>query len=308
MLSIGEHIKQLRKSKQISRYDLCGDETELSVRQLIRIETNQSIPSLQSIRYIAEQLNLPSYYLLPDFKQLPERYLELKYHIQRKPAYGNIKVFEQQDQYITEIIENYYDDLPESEKYVVDCLQATVQLFLTNEIAYAIPVIEEKIDSYSTKSIFSTNDLSFFRLLTALFHVQCKTGQNISPKHRFIFEISFAKLLKQSELFSINNLFIYSNCIVSGLSYLNTVNDYSMISEGIKVFNDIIDKTDDYQKKTLLSMLEWKEALFINRDFTLATQKYHDTVELAKLLNLYHMLKGLTNEWQEDLEKISRKS
>ena len=43
---IGQKIKEIRIEKGISRPDFCGDEQELTVRQLSRIESGASQPSL----------------------------------------------------------------------------------------------------------------------------------------------------------------------------------------------------------------------------------------------------------------------
>ena len=48
MEKFGEKIRLMREEKGISREEFCGDETELSVRQLARIELNQSIPNLNT--------------------------------------------------------------------------------------------------------------------------------------------------------------------------------------------------------------------------------------------------------------------
>lgn len=50
MKKFGEKIRLMREEKEISREEFCGDETELSVRQLARIELNQSSGS--EIRYL----------------------------------------------------------------------------------------------------------------------------------------------------------------------------------------------------------------------------------------------------------------
>ena len=50
----GVKVRQLRESKGIAREEFCGDETELSVRQLARIETG-SLPTLSKAQFIAKR-------------------------------------------------------------------------------------------------------------------------------------------------------------------------------------------------------------------------------------------------------------
>ncbi|VNL43554.1 transcriptional activator [Streptococcus pneumoniae] len=64
---IGQKIKEIRIEKGISRPDFCGDEQELTVRQLSRIESGASQPSLPKLDYIARRLGVPVYSLMPDF-------------------------------------------------------------------------------------------------------------------------------------------------------------------------------------------------------------------------------------------------
>lgn len=78
MREFGEKIKRLRLAKKISRSEFCGDESELSIRQLIRIENGESRPTLTKLKYIAERLGVEDYKLMPSYIELDKEYLELK--------------------------------------------------------------------------------------------------------------------------------------------------------------------------------------------------------------------------------------
>ena len=54
--SIGLRIKTERENQQMSREVLCLDGKELTVRQLIRIEKGESLPSLDKLSYVAKRL------------------------------------------------------------------------------------------------------------------------------------------------------------------------------------------------------------------------------------------------------------
>ena len=87
-MSVGKKIKEIRIEKGISRPVFCGDEQELTVRQLSRIESGASQPSLPKFYYIARRLGVLAYSLMTDFSALPSGYLELKYQVLREPIYG----------------------------------------------------------------------------------------------------------------------------------------------------------------------------------------------------------------------------
>ncbi|CVO42388.1 transcriptional regulator [Streptococcus pneumoniae] len=87
MREFGEKIKRLRLAKKISRSEFCGDESELSIRQLIRIENGESRPTLTKLKYIAERLGVEDYKLMPSYIELDKEYLELKYFLMRTLTY-----------------------------------------------------------------------------------------------------------------------------------------------------------------------------------------------------------------------------
>ena len=90
---LGEKVRLLREEKGLSRPVFCGDESELSVRQLVRIEKGEFRPTIKTLEYIAERLEIPSYVLMPDYKELPKRYQELKYFLLHHPDYGDTKSY-----------------------------------------------------------------------------------------------------------------------------------------------------------------------------------------------------------------------
>lgn len=104
MNSFGEKVRGLREEKGLSRPVFCGDESELSVRQLVRIEKGEFRPTIKTLEYIADRLEIPSYVLMPDYKELPKRYQELKYVLLHHPDYGDKELQEQKEEYFDEIL------------------------------------------------------------------------------------------------------------------------------------------------------------------------------------------------------------
>ena len=50
MNDLGEKVRLLREEKGLSRPVFCGDESELSVRQLVRIEKGEFRPTIKTLR------------------------------------------------------------------------------------------------------------------------------------------------------------------------------------------------------------------------------------------------------------------
>ena len=55
---LGQKIQSLREEKGLSRQAICGEEDILTTRQLQRIEKGQSLPTIATALYIAEQLEV----------------------------------------------------------------------------------------------------------------------------------------------------------------------------------------------------------------------------------------------------------
>ena len=65
-IAIGKKIRELREQRKMTRELLCEDETRLTVRQLARIEAGDSIPSLLTLEFIAQQLRSEMYQIIKE--------------------------------------------------------------------------------------------------------------------------------------------------------------------------------------------------------------------------------------------------
>ena len=65
-VAIGKKIRELREQRKMTRELLCEDETSLTVRQLARIEAGDSIPSLLTLEFIAQQLRIEMYQIIKE--------------------------------------------------------------------------------------------------------------------------------------------------------------------------------------------------------------------------------------------------
>ena len=65
-VAIGKKIRELREQRKMTRELLCEDETRLTVRQLARIEAGDSIPSLLTLEFIAQQVRIEMYQIIKE--------------------------------------------------------------------------------------------------------------------------------------------------------------------------------------------------------------------------------------------------
>lgn len=158
----GEKVRLLRAKKELTREEFCGDETELSVRQLARIEAGTSTPNLANAQFIAQQLGV-GLGELTDGKnlELPKRYRELKYQILRIPTYSDEDRLKVREEQLDEILINYYDNLPEAEQVLVDIIQARFEVFNSGNTDFGTDILSDYFEQVKKKKIYTINDLAW---------------------------------------------------------------------------------------------------------------------------------------------------
>ena len=301
MNELGEKVRILREEKGLSRPVFCGDESELSVRQLVRIEKGEFRPTIKTLEYIADRLEIPSYVLMPDYKELPKRYQELKYFLLHHPDYGDKELQEQKEEYFDEIFENFYDDLPRDEKMIVDCLQAIDAVRATDNEQYGIALLDESFEELWNQREFSFSDLLKIRLYFLCSYLEnIKKGQlSISEQQKL--QLMFQKVCNNVEKSGTDDLFLVRDVLFAGLGSCELLNDLELFKLAVEKLNWISEKTRDFQKQPIVLMVEWK--YYIQTDYDTAKQKYEEAKMMARMFGNEQLIVSLDNEWSEDLER-----
>ena len=301
MNELGEKVRILREEKGLSRPVFCGDESELSVRQLVRIEKGEFRPTIKTLEYIAERLEIPSYVLMPDYKELPKRYQELKYFLLHHPDYGDKELQEQKEEYFDEIFECFYDDLPRDEKMIVDCLQAIDEVRATDNEQYGIALLDESFEELWNQREFSFSDLLKIRLYFLCSYLEnIKKGQlSISEQQKL--QLMFQKVCNNVENSGTDDLFLVRDVLFAGLGSCELLNDLELFKLAVEKLNWISEKTRDFQKQPIVLMVEWK--YYLQTDYNTAKQKYEEAKMMARMFGNEKLIVSLDNEWSEDLER-----
>ena len=301
MNGLGEKVRLLREEKGLSRPVFCGDESELSVRQLVRIEKGEFRPTIKTLEYIADRLEIPSYVLMPDYKELPKRYQELKYFLLHHPDYGDKELQEQKEEYFDEIFENFYDDLPRDEKMIVDCLQAIDEVRATDNEQYGIALLDESFEELWNQREFSFSDLLKIRLYFLCSYLEnIKKGQlSISEQQKL--QLMFQKVCNNVENSGTDDLFLVRDVLFAGLGSCELLNDLELFKLAVEKLNWISEKTRDFQKQPIVLMVEWK--YYLRTDYDTAKQKYEEAKMMARMFGNEQLIVSLDNEWSEDLER-----
>ena len=271
MKKFGNKIRILREKKGISREEFCGDETELSVRQLARIELNQSIPNLSKAQFIANRLGVKLGTLTDgDSLELPKRYKELKYLLLRTPTYGDQERVDRKNDYFDEISENYYDIIPEEEKLIIDCLQSKFDVHFSDDVNFGDGILNDYFDQVIRKETFNINDL----ILIDLYCVCMASAKAYTGIYSLdIYDNLMDCLLNQSHVTPETSL-ILNNVLLNNIALAFQFEREDYVYQVIKISDRIMTEIHDFQRRPILSLVEWKYYLKFKQNSLLPMQLY----------------------------------
>ena len=301
MNDLGEKVRLLREEKGLSRPVFCEDESELSVRQLVRIEKGEFRPTIKTLEYIANRLDIPSYVLMPDYKELPKRYQELKYFLLHHPDYGDKELQEQKEEYFDEIFEYFYDDLPRDEKVLVDCLQAIDTVRATSNSLYGESVLENGLQDLLSRDVYKAEDLLRLRLYFACNLMDALKADEIKESEYENILYFHEKLSSQIDKIEFDCLGLLRDSLLASLTCIEIMGLFHYFKRAVETLNKIGQKTRDFQKQPIVLMLEWK--YYIQTDYDTAKQKYEEAKMMARMFGNEKLIVSLDNEWAEDIER-----
>lgn len=292
-LKIGNNIRTARLNKNLTQADVCGDESELTIRQLARIENGQVLVSLSKLLFLSKILNFPVKDIVDIEKiEIPKRYLELKNKLIRAHTYGDEKRIGILEEMFDEIYDNFYDRLPEEEQLLVEVLQVQLDVFSSRDVTYGLTLLEEYLHQILKKKKYSYNDL----LLINLYFICCAIGL----EDKTYFEELSKKVLLYIDYSDNERIYILERILIGILTQVK-IEDYLIYT---KVFREITESTNNFQHKPVIYAFEAKYYLKVEKDCKKAEQSYNKAIEFANMLNDKVLADNLIKEKELDLIAI----
>ena len=278
-LEIGKRIRTLRTEKGLSREAFCGDEKELTVRQLGRIETGNNLPSLAKLDYIAGVLGIPMSQLIDEGSLIvPKEYLKLKTKLIRQSIHGDEEKVRQREAIFEDIQEHFYDQLPEDEQVAVEVLQAIDDVYVSENVEFGEGLIEEYFEQLLLKTNYDTNDL----LILHLYFLKCTL--NAKPIDN-VFENIYSNILEQTNFSDANNIHLIQRVIVSIVLYHFNIEYYDLMLQTLSAVREIIDEVQDFALLPTVDFFEAKYYIHTNQNKDLALDYYNKAINGSELLN-----------------------
>ena len=276
--SIGLRIKTERERQQMSREVLCLDGAELTVRQLIRIEKGESLPSLDKLSYIAKRLGKNMSDLLDhDNITIPDEYYEMKNRLIKFPTYRNPERIKSKLALIEEVYEKFFELLPEEELLTLDILENILSFTNWEESPKVEEIYEDLFEQVKRKKKFSTNDLLVIDYY--FFHLY---GRKQYDKK--LFERIVKRVLNQ-EIWTddVYNIVLFNDLMaIAALKiFHNSFSDFlTVVDKALAV----IEKSQFYSYKPSVFVLKAKYELLHKGNKKKATENYDKAIMFASVL------------------------
>jgi cro/CI family transcriptional regulator len=296
---LGQKIQTLREEKGLSRQDMCGVEDILTTRQLQRIEKGQSLPTIATALYIAEQLEVSLDTLANrDRLELPSGYLDLKYRLEKLYHYGDGERLQQREEIIEEIYRKYFDQLPEEEQVIIQIRQASIDMSISNNANYDQGLLEEYLHQVMKKEKLTLTDIEIIHLR------MLSLGIQNFDKEEFIDLLS--KILLSSSYFPMNDLDRVQSIIIFSAGVLSHYQEYSLLPDILEVLEDVMAKRNDFQDKIFSYALQWKIALFLEHDYKKADENFQKVGLMLDLLPEDVLRENMNLDWKQDIERFEK--
>lgn len=296
---LGQKIQVLREERGLSRQAICGVEDVLTTRQLQRIEKGQSLPTIATAKYIADQLGVSLDTLASSERlELPSGYVDLRYRLRTLYHYGDPKRLQQREEIIEEIYEKYFDILPEEEQIAIQVKQAGIDMIQTENASFDHGLLDEYLEQAIRKNQLSSNDIEIIQLrLLSLALENFEKEEFMDLLNRLMVAVDSSPL---EELVQIQN------AILAAAGVLSHYEEYEDLPLIMEVLEKIMTKRNDFQDRIFIYALQWKIELFLKDNYKTAEENYQRVLMFADLLGEEVVKENMKQDWQQDQERFKQ--
>ena len=293
-LEIGKRIRTLRTEKGLSREAFCGDEKELTVRQLSRIETGNNLPNLAKLDYIAGVLGISMSQLIDEGMIIvPKEYLKLKTKLIRQSIHGDEEKIRQREAIFEDIQEHFYDKLPEDEQVAVEVLQAIDDVYVSENAEFGEGLIEEYFNQTLLQTEYSVNDLLILYLYFLSNAISFKRNDDVLKKVRN----NIVTIIDCSDN---TYMHLLQRVLIAILLYQLRNEYYEDVSVIFSFLREIMTEIQDSNLKPTVDYLEAKYYLYGEKDKEKALQYYEKAISGAEFFNDMNFKNRVIEEMKEE--------
>ncbi len=231
-----------------------------------------------------------------DSLELPRRYEELKYLLIRTPTYGDKVRLGRKGEYFDEISEKFYDIIPEEERLIIDCLQAKLDVHFSDDVNFGEGILNDYFDQVRRKKNFQINDL----ILIDLYFACLASAKSFVGIYSLDLYDELMECLLNQENLSLETSLILNNVLLNNVDLVLRFHRESFMKRIIIKSDTIMTSVHDFQRRPVLSLVEWKYYLQFKKDFLAVQKSYSNAILFANLIGDTYLENKLKEEWELD--------
>lgn len=296
---LGQKIQTLREERGLSRQAICGLEDVLTTRQLQRIEKGQSLPTIATAMYIADQLGVSLDVLASSERlELPRGYVDLRYRLRTLYHYGDPERLQQREQLLDDIYVTYFDSLPEEEQIAIQVTQAGLDMIQTENASFDQGLLDEYLEQAIKKTKLSYNDIDILQLR------MLSLALGNFEKEEFMGLLT--KIIASADYSPLEELVHIQNVILAAAGVLSHYEEYEDLPLVMEVLEKIMTKRNDFQDRIFIYALQWKIDLFLKDNYKTAEENYQRVLLFADLLGEEVVKENMKKDWAQDQERYQQ--
>lgn len=283
---LGRKIRLARENQEFTREMVCEDESNITIRQLARIESGESLPTLTKLTFLTNKLNLSLDYLVDEsYIKLPKEYLLLKNKIMKQTIYKDPTRAEKVNLLFDQMYDEFYDNISEDEQLTIDILRATTDIVVFNNFQFESGLLKEYFPQMLLQK--ELRELDFLLIYLYFFYI---FGKDKAYKNTNTTKQAINKLVNNSDYSNDSNAYLSIKIHIIALNFLLELKDYDTYKQLLDISKVISEENQEFQKKPILQMMEAKYLLFHVSETEKAKEMYRMAAKTAMLLgdNIAH--------------------
>lgn len=295
---IGNKIKHYRLQNNMTREMVCDDESEISIRQLARIESGESLPTLTRLSYLSAKLNVSLNHIIDESKiKPPEEYILLKHKIIKQTIYKDKHRIELVNHYFDQIYEKFYDDINEEEQLIIDVLHASHDILVFKNVDFEAGLLGEYFNQILIKKELAERDFHLIYL-----YIIYIIAKDIASKEKQMIQKVIEKLIDNSSFSNNLNAYLVILVQIPALYILLELGDYSSYRLLLQTVKIVAEENQEFQKLPIIQMMEGKYQLFYKKNVRKAKEIYERAAQTAELLGDCFLHDKILKELEQDLK------
>lgn len=295
---LGRKIRLARENQEFTREMVCEDESNITIRQLARIESGQSLPTVTKLTFLANKLKLSLDYLIDEsYIELPKEYLLLKNKIMKQTMYKDPTRVEKVNLLFDQMYDEFYDNISEDEQLTIDILRATTDIVVFNNLQFESGLLKEYFPQMLLQK--ELRELDFLLIYLYFFYI---FGKDKAYKNTNTTKQAINKLVNNSDYSNDSNAYLSIKIHIIALNFLLELKDYDTYKQLLDISKVISEENQEFQKKPILQMMEAKYRLFHVSETEKAKEMYRIAAKTAMMLgdNIAH--DSILLEMEKDLK------